>query len=83
MNKTEFIAELQKRTNRTSEQCFAVNSVLESNFIFRKKNRPKIVAQLMTELSVDEVEANDVFDIAMDIIRSAEKSAIKRPFGKR
>lgn len=83
MNKTEFIQELQNKTNYTEEQCILINDVLESHFIFRKKNQPKIVAAIAERLLVDEKEAEEIYKLCMNIISAETKSALKHPFGRR
>ena len=81
MNKTDFINELKKYY--TEQQCTIINDVLENHFIFRKKNKIKVVAELSEQLSVDEKEADCVYEQAMAIIRSEVKSAKRHPFGER
>lgn len=83
MNKSDFIKELESKTQLSAEQCAVVNDVLESHFIFRKKNKPKVVAELSAKLSVDETEADSVFEQAMSIIKSELKHAARRPLGSR
>lgn len=83
MNKSEFIERLQQDTGLTHEQCILVNDVLESHFIFRKKNKPKIVADIAEKLSVDEAEADRVYELSMNAISTEKKAALKHPFGFR
>ena len=83
MNKSEFIKELQTKTDYTEEQCAIINDVLENHFIFRKKNKIKVVAELSARLGIDEAEADGVYEQAMAIIRAEIKSAKRRPFGER
>ena len=81
MNKSGFIEKLQQETNYSEEQCILINDVLESHFIFRKKNKPKVVADLVEKLAVDEAEADRVYELCMTIIRAEKKAALKHPFG--
>ena len=83
MNKSGFIKELQNRTGYTAEQCTVINEVMESHFIFRKKNKPAITADLTEKLSIGQAEAERIYELSMAIIRSAKKDALKRPFGER
>ena len=83
MNKTGFIEKLQQETEYSQEQCILINDVLESHFIFRKKNKTKVVADLVEKLAVDEAEADRVYELCMGIIRAEKKSALKHPFGER
>ena len=83
MNKSEFIKELGSKTNYTEEQCAVINDVLENHFIFRKKNKPKVIAELTERLAVDEAEADSVYEQAMAIIHAETKAAKRHPFGER
>lgn len=83
MNKSDFIKELESKTNYSAEQCAVINDVLENHFVFRKKNKPKAVAELSERLSVDEAEADSIFEQAMAIIRAEIKTAKRHPFGER
>lgn len=83
MNKSEFIKELQEKTDYTEEQCIVINSVMENHFIFRKKNKLSIVADIADKLSIDETEADAIFELCMGIIRAEKKNALKHPFGSR
>lgn len=83
MDKTEFIKELQNRTAYTEVQCIVINSVLEDHFVFRKKNKPAIVADIAAKLSVDETEAESIYELCMSIIRAEKKDALRHPFGER
>ena len=83
MNKAGFIEKLQHETQYSQEQCILINDVLESHFIFRKKNKIKVVAELMEKLAVEEEEADRVYELCMSIIRAEKKAALKHPFGSR
>lgn len=83
MNKSDFIKELESKTQLSAEQCAVVNDVLENNFIFRKKNKPKVVAELAARLNVDETEADKIFEQSMSIIKSEIKHSVRRPLGSK
>lgn len=83
MNKTDFIKELQSKTQYSAEQCAVINDVLEKHFIFRKKNKPKVVAELSERLGVDETEADNVYELSMEIIRAELKHVKRHPLGSR
>ena len=83
MDKSGFIEKLQQETEYTQEQCILINDVLESHFIFRKKNKPKVVADLVEKLAVEESEADRVYELCMGIIKTEKKSALKHPLGAR
>lgn len=81
MNKTDFINELQSRISYTQEQCIIINDVLEDHYVFRKKNKSKIIADLTDKLSISEEQAEYVYEQAMEIIHSEIKKAKRHPFG--
>lgn len=81
MNKADFIKELESRTEYTAERCVIINDVLENHFIFRKKNKPTVVADIAEKLSIDNDEADSLYELCMNIIRSEKKCVLKRPFG--
>ena len=80
MNKNKFINELSKQTGYDEEKSFLINNVLENYFIFSKKNREKIIQDLKVKVSLNEDDAENVYDIAMKIIRKEIKNKIKHPF---
>lgn len=83
MNKSDFIKELESKTQLSAEHCAVVNDVLENHYIFRKKNKPKVVAELSERLSVEEAEADNIFELAMGIIKTEIKHAARRPLGSK
>ena len=83
MNKSDFIKALESTTGYNLQQCTAINDVLENHFVFRKKNKAKVVAELSERLSVDEATADRIYEHAMAIIRSEIKAAKRHPFGER
>lgn len=83
MNKSEFIKELQSKADYSEEQCNIINSVLENHFIFRKKNKPKVVAELSERLGVDETEADNIFELSMSIIKAEIKHATRHSIGSK
>lgn len=80
MNKTEFINELAKQLSYSQSKCSIVNEVLENNFFISKKNKDKIVTELMQRLEIDEEEAIRVYDVAIKIINDEIKNKLKHPF---
>lgn len=80
MNKNKFINELSKQTGYSIDKCFFINNVLENYFIFSKKNRDKIIQDLKVKIGLNEDDAENVYDIAMKIIREEIKNKIKHPF---
>lgn len=80
MNKTEFINELSKATNCTQEECVIINDVLESHFFISKKNKDKIITDIMNRLSFDENKADEIYNASMQIISGNVKDKLKHPF---
>lgn len=80
MNKSQFINELSKKTNYSIEDCTRINSILEDNFIISRKSKDKIVSSLMSEFNISEEEANNIYNISVEIITTSIKNKIKHPF---
>lgn len=80
MNKKKFIEELESVTGLDKDKCVIVNDILESNFIVGKKNKEKIVSNLMEQLNLTTSEADILYDSAMSIIGSGIKDKLKHPF---
>lgn len=80
MNKKEFIEVLQDRTKLSIKECETINNILESNFIFSKKNKDKILSDLQIELNIEKEKAENIYETSMDIISSALKDKLKHPF---
>lgn len=82
MNNQEFIRKLEEKTNYNEEKCVIINNVLENHFIVGRKNKQKIVNELISN-SFTEDEAENIYDIAMNIILGEIKNKIKHPFSKK
>ena len=80
MNKCKFISELSKETGYSEEKCLLINNVLEKYFIFSKSNREKIIQDLKSKVSLNEDDAENVYDIGVRIIKKEIKNKIKHPF---
>lgn len=80
MNKEKFIEELESVTGLDKDKCVIVNNILESNFILGKKNKEKIVSNLMGQLNLTTSEADILYDSAMSIIGNGIKDKLKHPF---
>ena len=79
MNKSEFIKRLKEETNYNEEKCISINNVLENHFIIGRKNKQKIINDLIVK-SFTEDEAENIYDISMSIILLEIKNKIKHPF---
>ena len=80
MNKTGFIEKLKETLNIDETKATMINNILENNNIFGKKNKDKIIEDMMNQLKIDLNEANKIYEKVMDIIKDAIKNKIKHPF---
>lgn len=81
MNKQEFVKKLQKETNYSNEKCILINDVLENSSLFGKNNKEKIITELINN-SFSKEEAENIYNITSNIIKSEIKNKIKHPFKK-
>lgn len=80
MNKTDFINELSKQLSYSLDKCVIVNDILENNFFISRKNKDKIIAELMQRLEIETEESIRIYDIAIAIINEEIKNKLKHPF---
>ena len=80
MNKSEFIKELSKQTGYNEEKCIQINSIIEDTFIVGKKNKEKMIEKFKSGLNFDEIEANKLYEIVMNILGSEIKNKLRHPF---
>ena len=80
MNKNEFIKELSKQTGYDEERCNLINSIIEDTFIIGRKNKEKMLDRFKSELNIDELEAEKIYETAMNILSTEIKNKIKHPF---
>lgn len=80
MNKEKFIEELSKVTKVDKNKCIIINNILERHFIIRKKNKEKIINDIINELNFSEDESESIYESAMSIIGTEIKEKIKHPF---
>ena len=78
MNKQEFINELQSRVELSKDECIIINEILEKHFILGSKN--KVVRDLKESLNIEEIKADEIYNISMEIISSSLKQKLKNPF---
>ena len=81
MNKQEFIKKLQEETNYSNEKCILINDILENSSLFGKNNKEKIITELINN-SFSKEEAENIYNITSNIIKSEIKNKIKHPFKK-
>lgn len=80
MNKNEFITKLAEFFYYSKEKCIIINNILESNFFISKKNKDKIIEELIEQLEIDQDEAVRIYDLAVMIIKDEVKNKLKHPF---
>lgn len=80
MNKKYFLKQLEEKTNLSEKDTLVVSEVLDEYFVFGKKNKDKIVSAIKEKLSVDDNQADEIYNIAMNIITSNVKEKLKHPF---
>lgn len=80
MNKTGFIEKLKKKLNVDEPKANIINNIIETNNIFGKNNKEKIINDFMEQLNIDNEKANEIYETSMNIITTAIKEKIKHPF---
>lgn len=80
MNKEEFINALSEKINYSIEDTTRINSILEDNFIISKKNKQKIIDSLMNEFSINEEEADKIYNASVELITKQIKDKLRHPF---
>lgn len=80
MNKTEFINQLSNELFLDKDKCIIINDILESNFFINKKNKDKIIEQLIQKLDTNYEEAVKIYDTAVKIINNEIKNKLRQPF---
>ncbi len=73
MNKKDFITELSKQTNLNEEEAIFVNDILEKNFFISKKNKDKIISELVIKLDISLAKAKEIYNICKIIVRDEIK----------
>ena len=80
MNKQGFIKELSKRLSYNENECTIINNILEDNFFISKKNKDKIISEIVLKLDIDIDEATRIYEIAIKIINEQIKDKLRHPF---
>lgn len=80
MNKSKFIKELSKQTGYDEEKSILINSIIEDTFIVGKKHKKKIIEKFEEQLSINEKEADKLYEMVMSILNCEIKNKLKHPF---
>lgn len=81
MKKSEFIKKLQNESSFSKERCILINDVLEKYFLIGKNNKNKVITELCEKLSIEENDAEKIYNISNSIIVNEVKNKLKHPFG--
>lgn len=81
MNKEKFVKELENITGLDDGKCTIINNILESHFIIGKKNKEKMISDIIEQLAVTNEEAEKIYESAMTILSDGIKDKLKHPFG--
>lgn len=81
MNKEKFVKELENITGLDNGKCTIINNILESHFILGKKNKEKMISDIIEQLAVTNEEAEKIYESAMTILSDGIKDKLKHPFG--
>lgn len=68
MNKENFVNNLLEITHRNIDECNIIYDILNKNGIVGRKNKEKIKEDFIKELNISESEANNLYNICMEII---------------
>ncbi len=82
MNKSELIKELSSRIGYNIEDTNKINNIFDDNFIIGKKNKEKIISKLMEVISIDEKEANRIYESFAELLKDGVLNRLKHPFGE-
>lgn len=80
MNKSEFKKALKEKLNLEEDKITIINDILEDHFFIGKKNKNKIITDLINKLNIDESKANDIYNATMQVIGNGIKDTLKHPF---
>ena len=80
MNKTDFINELSKKANYNINDCTKINEIIEKNFIISRRNKQKIIIELIETFKISNDEAENIYNISVEIIKNGIKEKFKHPF---
>jgi len=80
LNKDYFINKLSKELSCSLDRSSLINEILERNFFIRKKNKDKVIDELMYSLNIQSEEATKIYNLAIKIITEEVKYKLRHPF---
>lgn len=80
MNKTEFIKLLSYKTKLDLEDAEIVNKILEDNFFISRKNKNKIVNEIVLKLNINIDDATNIYESAKNIFNEEISNKLRHPF---
>lgn len=83
MNKTEFIKLLSYKTKLDLEDAEIVNKILEDNFFISRKNKNKIVNEIVLKLNINIDDATNIYGSAKNIFNEEISNKLRHPFRAR
>ena len=73
MNKEYFEKELKNTLKMDDEKIKIISEILDDNNIIGKKSKEKIIVELKEKLKITEEESNEIYNVAMNIIKKGLK----------
>ena len=80
MNKKEFLNELSKQTDLNKNKAILVNDILEKHFFISKKNKDKIISELVIKLDISLDKATEIYNVSKKIVSNEIINKLKHPF---
>ena len=80
MNKKEFLNELSKQTDLNKNKVILVNDILEKHFFISKKNKDKIISELVIKLDISLDKATEIYNVSKKIVSNEIINKLKHPF---
>ncbi len=80
MNKKAFLNGLSCQADLNESEAILVNDILEKNFFISKKNKDKIISELVIKLDISQDRAIVIYGISKNIISNEIRDKLKHPF---
>ena len=82
MNKNKMIKEVQRQFGYDENFSQKVINIFESCSEIGRKGKEQVVSRYVKELNIGEIEANNIFDCVLNLIKKGIKDKLKNPFKK-